>query len=123
VAKAIYGLIAVMAVFVIDEHPPVLARCRHTVRTTLGVALVDAYIETISWMFSRGSVALTHRTASGTPSLLCTVGAQAPTLVLLLAVFGLLSIERAITIAQLSLLLLHTAGASGRRYIGTRFAS
>lgn len=103
VVKAVYGLVAVIAVIqVIEEHPPVPWRGALTLfGTTLGVALVDAYIETINLMFSerRGPTRteLLEVWRAVRPVL---VGAQAPTLVLLLAVFGVLSIERAILLAD-----------------------
>lgn len=109
IAKAIYGLIAVMAVLqVIDEHPPVPWRGAATLfGTTLGVALVDAYIETITFMFSRQrGPSRTELREVWHAFLPVLVGAQAPTLVLLLAVFGILSIERAISVAQVVALLL-----------------
>lgn len=102
VAKAIYGLITVLAVLVVmDDHPPVAWRGAVTLfGTTLAVALVDTYAETVAGMLSlqrgpsRGELREIWRDVS--PVL---VGAQAPTLVLLVAAFGLLSVERAITVA------------------------
>ncbi len=76
VAKAIYGLIAVMAVLqVIDEHPPVPWRGAATLfGTTLGVTLLDAYIETITLMLCPlGNVVprVPNCPRSGTPSCPC----------------------------------------------------
>ena len=103
VAKAIYGLITVLAVLVVmDDHPPPAWRGAVTLfGTTLAVALVDTYAETIAGMLSHQRRP-SRRELRGiwhdvSPVLL---GAQAPTLVLLAAAFGLLSVGRALTIAE-----------------------
>ena len=109
VAKAIYGLITVLAVLVVmDDHPPAAWRGAVTLfGTTLAVALVDTYSETIAGMLSyrrgptRGELRRIWRGAS--PVL---VGAQAPTLVLLASALGLLPVGRALTIAEVVAFLL-----------------
>lgn len=103
VAKAIYGLMTVLAVLVVmDDHPPVPWRGAITLfGTTLAVALVDTYAETVAGMLShqrrpsRGELREIWRDVS--PVL---IGAQAPTLVLLSAAIGLIPVERAITVAE-----------------------
>lgn len=103
VAKAIYGLITVLAVLVVmDDHPPAAWRGAVTLfGTTLAVALVDTYSETIAGMLahqrrpSRGELRAIWHDVS--PVL---VGAQAPTMVLLAAAFGLLSVGLALTVAE-----------------------
>lgn len=103
VAKAIYGVVTVLAVLVtMEDHPPTAWRGAITLfGATLAVALLDTYSETI------GGILAQERRLSGseireiwhdvTPVL---VGAQAPTVVLLLSAFGLFPVESAITIAE-----------------------
>lgn len=103
VSKAIYGVITVLAVLqALEIQPP--SAWRGTVilfGTTVAVALVDAYCESIAAMLTER-----HRLSGRdlrtivrdvTPVL---AGAQGPTLLLLLSAFGLLSVASAISLAQ-----------------------
>lgn len=109
IAKAIYGLMTVLALLVVmNDHPPIAWRGALTLfGATLAVALVDTYAETIAGMLSeqRGfsGIELREIWRDVSPVLL---GAQAPTVVLLLAEFGFFSVERAIVIAQVVCFLL-----------------
>ncbi|HEX5165294.1 MAG TPA: hypothetical protein VFV93_07860 [Thermomicrobiales bacterium] len=103
VSKAIYGVITVLAVLqVMEAHPPTgWSGAVFLFGTTVAVALVDAYSESIAIMLAqerRLSLAdlraIRHEVA---PVL---IGAQAPTLILLASAFGLVSVELAITLAQ-----------------------
>jgi hypothetical protein len=104
VARSIYGLITVLAVLEAMEHHPPSAAWRGAVilfGTTLAVALVEAYADSIAEMIARGGglsradmIEIGHDVA---PVL---IGAQGPTVVFVLAALGLFSVERAIDIAQ-----------------------
>ncbi len=103
VSKAIYGVITVLAVLqVLEAHPPsAWSGAVFLFGTTVAVALVDAYSESIAIMLAqeRGLTLgdlreIRHEVA---PVL---VGAQAPTLLLIASAFGLMSVERAISLAQ-----------------------
>lgn len=104
VARAVYGLITVLAVLqAMELHPPEAWRGAVSLfGTTLAVALIEVYAETIGEMLgtktrlSRGD--LVHIWHDAAPVL---AGAQGPTIVLLLSAFGLMSVETAIDIAQL----------------------
>jgi hypothetical protein len=109
VSKAIYGVITVLAVLqALQAHPPsAWSAAVILFGTTLAVALVDAYSESIAIMLaeSRGLSlddlrAIRHEVA---PVL---VGAQAPTLLLLLAAIGLFSVDRALQLAEIVAFLL-----------------
>lgn len=127
-AKAIYGLVTVLAVLVtMEDHPPVAWRGAITLfGATLAVALVDTYSETIAGMLSsqrrlsRDELREIWRDVS--PVL---VGAQAPTLILLVSAIGLFSVERAITIAEVVAFCCSSAaaGASAGSCTSTGFAS
>lgn len=103
VAKAIYGLIAVLAVLVtMEDHPPVAWRGAVTLfGTTLAVALADLYSETIGRTLSHqrrpSRTELREIWHDVSPVL---IGAQVPTLVLLLSATGLFSTRTAIFIAE-----------------------
>lgn len=109
VSKAIYGLISVLAVLqVLAVHPPSAWHATVVLfGTTLAVALADAYSESLAAMLatqhrlSRDDLHTIRREV--TPVML---GAQGPTLLLLLAAVGLLSVERAISFAQVLTFLL-----------------
>ncbi len=109
VAKATDGLITVLAVLaVLDEHPPVAWRGAVTLSgTTLAVALVDTYAETIAGMLAHQrrltTTELREIWRDVSPGL---VGAQAPTLVLLPSAFGLFPVERPPAIAEVVAFLL-----------------
>jgi hypothetical protein len=114
VSHAIYGVITVLAVLqVMEHHPPSAWSGAVTLfGTTLAVALLDAYSDSIAemmahgHMLSRGELGRIWRDVR--PVL---IGAQGPTLFLLLAVIGLLSVETAIDLAEgLSFLLLFVYG-------------
>jgi hypothetical protein len=109
VSKAIYGLIAVLAVLlVMEDHPPVAWQGAVTLfGTTLAVALVDTYSETVAATLAQRRrltrAELCHIWHDVSPVL---VGAQAPTLVLLLSAVGLFPVAQAITIAQVACMVL-----------------
>jgi hypothetical protein len=101
-------LITVLAVLVVlGEHPPAPWRGAVTLfGTTLAVALVDAYAAMIAGMMSRQrALADEERGAIWHSVVPVMAGAQAPTLVLVLSAFGLYSVERAITIAEVVVVL------------------
>jgi hypothetical protein len=114
VSKAIYGVITVLAVLqVLEAHPPsAWSGAVFLFGTTVAVAMVDAYSESIAIMLAqeRGLTmgdlrAIRHEVA---PVL---IGAQAPTLILIASGFGLMSVERAISLAQaVAFLLLFSYG-------------
>lgn len=104
VARAVYGLITVLAVLqAMELHPPEAWRGAVTIfGTTLAIALIEVYAETIGELLGgRHRLArndLVHFWHDATPVL---VGAQGPTIVLILSALGLMSVETAIDIAQL----------------------
>jgi hemolysin III len=109
VAKAIYGLITVQAVLLeISDHPPEAWNAAITLfGTTLVVALVENYAEIIARTI--GAERRLTRTE------LCDiwehvrpvlVGAQAPTLVMILAAFGVFTVEQAINVSEVIVFLL-----------------
>jgi hypothetical protein len=109
VSKAIYGVITVLAVLqVLEAHPPsAWSGAVFLFGTTVAVAMVDAYSESIAIMLAeeRGLTLgdlrdIRHEVA---PVL---IGAQAPTGILLLSAIGLFSVERAISLAQVVAFLL-----------------
>lgn len=125
VAKAIYGLITVQALLVaMSEHPPSpLGGAMTLLGATLAIALIDTYAEVIAealaqeHMVSRIEVREILRSVR--PVLL---GSQAPTLVFILSALGLWSVETAIQIAQiLVLLLLFGYGVQVGRLMHTRW--
>ena len=85
-----------------EEHPPSAWRGAVILfGTTLAVAMLDTYTETVAGMLFQGR-RLTHAEVHAiwhdvSPVM---VGAQVPTLVLLLSALGFFSVERAITIAE-----------------------
>jgi hemolysin III len=108
VAKAIYGLITVLPVLlVMYDHPPsAWVGAGILFGTTLTVALVETYAETIAVMLHRQR-RLTNAEKReiwhyAAPVM---VGAQAPTIVLVLSAVGFFPVEQAITIAQAVLFL------------------
>ncbi len=108
IEKAIYGLITVLAVLVVmQQHPPVAWRGAVTLfGTTLAVALVDAYAATISAMLSqRRALADEEKSAIWHSVVPVMAGAQAPTFVLLLSALGFYTVERAITGAEIVVVL------------------
>ena len=104
VARAVYGLVTVLAVLqVMELHPPSAWRGAISLfGTTLAVALVDVYAESIAEMLAHrhhlSSDDLRSIWRDATPVL---VGAQAPTVLLVVAGIGLLDVEDAIDLAQL----------------------
>jgi hypothetical protein len=103
VARSIYGLITVLAVLeALEHHPPDAWRGAVILfGTTLAVALVEAYADSIAEMIARGGglsradlVEIAHDVAP------VMVGAQGPTIVLALAALGLFTVDAAIDIAQ-----------------------
>lgn len=104
VSRAIYGLITVLAVLqVMEHHPP--SAWHGTVSvfgTTLAVALADAYSDSIAEILSEGrSLSRENLRAIGRDVWPILAGAQGPTLVLLASALGLISVERAISVAQI----------------------
>lgn len=104
VARAVYGLITVLAVLqTMELHPPEPWRAAVTVfGTTLAIALIEVYAETIGELLGRrdrlARKDLVHFWHDATPVL---VGAQGPTIALILSALGVMSVETAIDIAQL----------------------
>jgi hemolysin III len=103
VSRAIYGLISVLAVLqVLELHPPSAWQATGAVfGTTFAVALVEAYSDSIAVMLAAGR-ALTRNDLRAiwrdvAPVL---VGAQGPTVLLLLSAFGLISVDVALSLAQ-----------------------
>ena len=104
VSRAIYGLVTVLAVLqVLQLHPDSARTSAVTLfGTTLAVALIDAYSESIAVMLSRGrSISRAEWRGILDEVAPVIVGAQAPTIVLLASVLGLLSHETALDIAEL----------------------
>lgn len=103
ISRAIYGVITVLAVLQAFEIQPPSAWHGTVVLfgTTLAVALVDTYCESIAEMLaerrrlSRDDLATIGRDVA--PVL---AGAQGPTLLFLLSAFGLLPVERALSLSQ-----------------------
>lgn len=103
VARAIYGVITVMAVLqVMELHPPSAWRGAIMLfGTTVAVALVDTYSESVAEMLTeQRSLVWDDLRAIGRDVAPVLVGAQGPTVLLLLSAFGLLSVDLAITLAQ-----------------------
>lgn len=103
VSRAIYGVISVLAVLqVLEIHPP--SPWQGTVvlfGTTVAVALVDVYCESIAEMLSAGrQLARDDLRTIGRGVAPVLAGAQGPTLLLLLSAFGLLPVGLALTLAQ-----------------------
>jgi hemolysin III len=104
VARAVYGLVTVLAVLqAMELHPPPpWVGVVTLLGTTVAVALVEAYAHSIATILtvqhglSREEV---HEIGREVAPVL--IGAQAPTIVLLLAAFNLLPMELAIDLAQL----------------------
>jgi len=105
VARSIYGLITVLAVLEAMEHNPPSDAWHGVVilfGTTLAVALVEAYADSIAEIIARGGELsrsdfreIAHDVAP------VMIGAQGPTVVFLFAAFGLVSVGHAIDLAQL----------------------
>lgn len=100
-AKALYGVMTILAVLdVMGDHPPVAWRAAIILfGTTFAIALIDVYAESISLVLANNGqrpdlAEIWHEVS---PVL---IGAQAPTLVMICAAFGLWSVERAVTISQ-----------------------
>ena len=108
VAKAIYGLVTVLAVLlVMEDHPPAAWRGAVTVfGATLAVALVEMYAETIAAMLDRQRRPTGAEIRETLFHVACIVaGALAPTIVLLLSAMGFWSVDQAIDIAKAVLFL------------------
>ena len=109
VSRAIYGLITVLAVLqVFAVHQPSAWHGTVTLfGTTLAVALADAYSDSIAAMLSaQRSLSWEDLREIAHDVWPILVGAQGPTLLLLLSAFGLISVELAITLAQVVAFLL-----------------
>ena len=104
VSRAVYGLVTVLAVLqAMELHPPSAWHGAATLfGTTLAVALLEAYSVAIAEMLarerglSRDEFRAIRRDVG--PVI---VSAQGPTILLLIAAIGLISVERAIDLAQL----------------------
>lgn len=103
VSKAIYGLITVLAVLqVLVAHPPSAWQATGALfGATIAVALADAYSACLASMLGAGR-ALTREDARTiwhevAPVM---VGAQGPTVLLLVSALGLLSVGAALSLAQ-----------------------
>lgn len=103
VSRAIYGLITVLAVLqAFQLHPPSPWKGAVTlVGTTLTVALIDAYADSIAETLASGRILSRDELARiGRRVLPVFVGAQGPTLALMVSALGLIDIEDAIILAQ-----------------------
>jgi hemolysin III len=103
VSKAIYGVITVLAVLqIMKAHPPsAWSGAVFLFGTTVAVALVDAYSESIAIMLAKErSLTLADLREIRHEVAPVLVGAQAPTILLIVSGFGLISVERAIMLAQ-----------------------
>jgi hypothetical protein len=103
VSRAIYGLISVLAVLqVMEVHPPsAWSGAISLVGTTLAVALIVAYADTIAKTRSHGrSLAFGELREIWHDVEPVLVGAQGPTVLLVFSGFGLLEVEDAIDLAQ-----------------------
>jgi hemolysin III len=104
VSKAIYGLISVLAVLqVLELHPPTALQATVALfGTTVAVALADAYSESVAEMLAkRHSLTLDDLRKIGRDVAPVMTGAQAPTVVLLASALGLISLDLALTLAQI----------------------
>ena len=109
VSRAIYGLITVLAVLqVLELHPPSAWRGTLTLfGTTVAVALVDTYCASIAEMIAASRrLSWDDLREIGHDVAPVLAGAQGPTVLLLLSVFGLFSVESAISLAQVVAFLL-----------------
>lgn len=103
VSRAIYGLITVLAVLQVleIETPSAWHATVVLFGTTVAVALVDAYSESIAEMLAeRHWLTWNDLRAIGRNVTPVLVGAQGPTVILLLSALGLLSVGLAISLAQ-----------------------
>ena len=109
VSRAVYGLITVLAMLqILEAHPPSAWHATVTLfGTTLAVALVDAYSDWIAEMLAEQRK-LTRddigRILGDVAPVM--IGAQTPTVLLLLAALGILEIDTAIQLAQAAAFLL-----------------
>jgi len=103
VAGAVYGLITVLAVLqTMQLHPPKAWQAAVTVfGTTLVIALIDVYADAIGALLGQETRLTRNHLVEfwheATPVL---VGAQGPTVVLILSALGVMSVDRAIDVAQ-----------------------
>jgi len=103
VSRAIYGLITVLAVLQVleIETPSAWHATVALFGTTVAVALLDAYSESIAEMLAERHWLSWHDLrAIGRDVAPVLIGAQGPTLILLLSALGLLSVGLAISLAQ-----------------------
>lgn len=102
-AKVLYGLISVLAVLVVLElHPPTaLAAIVTVLGTTFAIALAEAYSETVAEMLvnERKPTAAEFRHLWDEVAPIIS-SSQPAILLLLLAMFGLFSVETALRIGQ-----------------------
>jgi hemolysin III len=107
-AKAIYGLVTVLALLlVMEDHPPeALPGAISLFGATLAVALLDLYAESVAEMLSHSrrltQIEIRKVWEDVRPVL---IGAQAPTLIMLLSALGLFSVETAIDFARVVIFL------------------
>lgn len=109
VSRAIYGLVTVLAVLQVMEiqHPSAWQGTATLFGTTLAVALVDAYSDAIAEMLAeRRRLTRDDLREIGREVAPALAGAQPPTLLLLISAFGLISVEQAISLAQIVALVL-----------------
>jgi len=104
IASTIYGLITVLAVVeILQRHPPSALACAATLfGTTLAVALVDAYSESIARIIAeKHTLSVEDVQVIARNAATVMVGAQGPTVVLLIAAAGLMSVEGALVVARI----------------------
>ena len=106
-SMAIYGSLTVMAVLVANDETSPLALAAQLFGVTVAIAMAKAYSEILAGTLLRGrKLAWKERKnvlRNVTPVLF---GAQGPTLVLLISAFGLFSVDKAIEISKILVLLL-----------------
>jgi hypothetical protein len=122
-SNAIYGTLTVMAVIVVmeDHPPPALRAAAQMFGVTLAIAVAKAYAEIIAGTLHRGRRLIAeewreilHKVS---PVLF---GSQGPTIVMLLAAFGLFSVETAIAVSKgLVLVLLFVYGIRAAQILHT----
>ena len=126
VSRAIYGLITVLAVLQVVMMHPVSPRASAVslFGATLAVALIDAYSESIAAMLAKGSSLARQEFAELLRDVApVMIGAQAPTLVLLLAVAGILEHNTALRLAEaVTFLLLFGYGFAVGKLLGGSLA-
>ncbi len=126
VAREIYGLITILAVLQgMELHPPGAWQGAVILfGTTFAVALIEIYADSIAGLIAReGYFTREHLREVAREAAPVLVVAQGPTICLVLSVFGLVSVERAIDLAQIvALILLFGYGVRVGRLLDHRWS-